>query len=200
MRVGTSGDAFIAGMFPLNLVNHSFANELGWSICPSILREAKSCFSNTTWTYPTQQNTSMLSFKRFATTAYDRRNLSIIDIENITPPTDANVTRYNPQDFHYIFHTLLAANNIANTTANTTTNTPPSDDLTMVFATLYEIGWALRLYAEVFTNDRASPQDLLRNMLIIPIHYSVAAWELANSTMEKDPRTPLSWVRFCDAV
>jgi hypothetical protein len=88
----------------------------------------------------------MLSFKRFATTAYDRRNLSIISIENITPPTDANVTRYNPQDFRYIFHTLFTAANItANATANATTNsTAPSDNLVMVFATLYELGWTLR--------------------------------------------------------
>jgi hypothetical protein len=59
------------------------------------------------------------------------------------------------------------------------------DDIISVFATLYEIGWALRLYDEHFSDDQASPLGILENMFIIPIHFSVAAWELVNATLEE---------------
>jgi hypothetical protein len=61
-----------------------------------------SCSADTSWTYPTNQNMSMISYRRFATTAYDHRNLSIIDIQDLTDPADANVTSYNGSDFRYI--------------------------------------------------------------------------------------------------
>ena len=53
----------------------------------------------------------------------------------------------------------------------------------MVDAARFELGWALRLYAEVFKDDHDSPEKILQNLLTIPIHFSATAWELANSTI-----------------
>jgi hypothetical protein len=114
----------------------------------------------------------LLAYKRIADTAYRRADLSIISVEKITPATGSSIVQYKPSDFLYIFRMMLASN----------TSTSP-DDLTMVDATRFELGWALRLYAELFRDDHGSPEKLLQNLLTIPIHFSATAWELANSTV-----------------
>jgi hypothetical protein len=124
----------------------------------------------------------LLSFKRYADTAYRRQDLSIIGVENISPATKEAIVRYKPRDFLYIFDKLLTAN-----------SSMPADDITMVDATLYEIGWALRLYAELFRDEHDSPETLLKNLLTIPIHFSATAWDLANSTVEKLPGNTLDY-------
>jgi hypothetical protein len=90
--------------------------------------------------------------------------------------------RYNASDFLYIFDKLL-----------TVDSSSLSDDITMVDATLYELGWSLRLYAELFRDEHHSPETLLLNFLTIPIHFSATAWDLANSTVEEIPGNNLSY-------
>jgi hypothetical protein len=158
------------------------AKYIGWSICPTNLLNSYSCFNDTSWTYPTQQNTSLLAFRRSADTAYRRQDLSIIGIEKITPATADSIVRYEPSDFLYIFDKLLSAS-----------SSMPPDDTTMVEATLFELGWALRLYAELFRDEHDSPETLLKNFLTIPIHFSATAWDLANSTMEQTPGNTLDY-------
>jgi hypothetical protein len=163
-------------------LNEVLADFLGWSICPTGLRESYSCFNDTTWTYPTQQNTSLLAFKRIADTAYRRQDLAIIGVDKITPATTDSIVHYKPGDFFYIYDTLLTAN-----------ASMPADDITMVDATLFELGWQLRLYAELFKDDHDSPETMLKNLLTIPIHFSATAWDLANATMEKVPGNTLDY-------
>lgn len=47
---------------------------------------------------------------------------------------------------------------------------------------LIQLGWLLRLYQDDFSDDRESPVNFLRDMLIIPIQFSTAAWQFANAT------------------
>jgi hypothetical protein len=97
-------------------------------------------------------------------------------VEKITPATNSSIVRYEPSDFLYIFRQLLSIN-----------STATADDITIVDATRFELGWVLRLYAEVFKDDHDSPEKILQNFLTIPIHFSATAWELANSTIDQRP-------------
>jgi hypothetical protein len=115
----------------------------------------------------------MSAYKRYATVAYDRQNFSILSIESISPP--GQIT-YNTSDFHDLFLNLFTPK------VNDT-----SDNAVMVDALLVQLGWLLRLYQDDFGDDQESPVNFLRDMLIIPIQFTTAAWQFANATAEYFP-------------
>jgi hypothetical protein len=107
-------------------------------------------------------------FKRYSTTAYDGRNLTILSIESIsTPqPTDIQADHLRP-----IFTAVLTPGfNIT------------SDDTETVNALLYSLGFALRLYQDEFTGDSQLPLVLLQGFLAVPIQFATMAWERTNAT------------------
>lgn len=58
----------------------------GWAICPTGVTQ---CATNTTWTQTLDQTTAVSVYKRYATTAYDLKNQSILSIESISSPQPA---------------------------------------------------------------------------------------------------------------
>jgi hypothetical protein len=110
----------------------------------------------------------MSIFKRYATTAYNGRNLSIRSVESISAP---NPTELNPLDLRTVFTAVL-----------TPGLTNSSDDTEAVDAGLYYIGWALRAYQDEFTDDVELPLTLLRGLLTVPIQFATMAWEWVNAT------------------
>jgi hypothetical protein len=107
-------------------------------------------------------------FKRYSTTPYDGRNLTILSIESIsTPqPTDIQADHLRP-----IFTAVLTPGfNIT------------SDDTETVNALLYSLGFALRLYQDEFTGDSQLPLVLLQGFLAVPIQFATMAWERTNAT------------------
>jgi hypothetical protein len=52
----------------------------------------------------------------------------------------------------------------------------------MVESLLYQLGWILRLYMDVFPADTKPPTDPLESMVVIPIQFSTAAWKKINSS------------------
>jgi len=132
------------------------------------------CQTLTSWTQTLQQTTALLAYKRIATVGYSRADLSITSIQDISDPASSELVHYNPEDFRYIFRTLLSPG-----------TTLKDDDNIMIKATLITTGWALRLYSEVFSSDLGSPLELLQNFISLPIHFAATAWELANATTER---------------
>ena len=55
---------------------------------------------------------------------------------------------------------------------------------------MYQLGWYLRLYQDLFRNDQQSPLELLQNFLTIPLIFSVTALQWSNATCELAPSQP----------
>jgi len=110
----------------------------------------------------------MSVFKRYATTAYDGWNFTILSVESISAPISSEI---NPLDFRTIFTAIL-----------TPGLTNSSDDADSIAAGLYYIGWALRAYQDEFTNDSQLPLTILRGLLAVPIQFATMAWEWVNAT------------------
>jgi len=115
-----------------------------------------------------QQATSLSVFKRYATTAYDGRNLSIRSVESFSAPQPLEV---NPIDLRTVFTVIL-----------TPGLTNSSDDKESIDAGLFYIGWALRAFQDEFTSDSKLPLVLLRGLLTVPIQFATMAWEWVNAT------------------
>jgi len=170
--VGSYHSSIVAGWFSKRTLGGSLLTLIGWSVCPSDLFTNGACFSNRTWTNNLDQTTSMSTFKRYATVAYDRQNFSILSIESISPPEPVT---YDPKDFRSIYSKLLV---------------PPAsvtnDDTITVDALLFQLGWLLRLYQDDYGDDKESPLTYLRGFLTIPLQFYTAAFIYANATSARN--------------
>jgi hypothetical protein len=125
-----------------------------------------------------------MAFNRRATTVYDRNNLSIISVNNITPVTNKSIVRYDPAHFRYIFDKLLnPVTPLPNMTADQLSQL--RDGTAMTDSINFAMTWAMRTDSEVFHNVKSSSIDILRGMFIIPIHFTSAATILLNMSVEK---------------
>lgn len=110
----------------------------------------------------------MRVYKRYATVAYDTRNLSILSVESISPP---EVVKIDPLELSEIFSVVL-----------TPLTNGSNQDMDLTNSLLVETGWALRLYHDEFPEGQNLPQDLLRGLLLVPIQFATIAWYWVNST------------------
>jgi hypothetical protein len=107
---------------------------------------------------------------------YDAKNYTILNTRFTGHDSKAT---YLADDFALVFDRVL--NDTAVTVPfNTTPITP--DDTASVSALNFQLGWALRLYRDVYPSDTKTTLTLLQNMLLIPIQFSIAAWQYANAT------------------
>lgn len=138
----------------------------GRSACVSDI--VGSCFQNTSWADPLQQTTSLMAYKRYATVAYDTRNLSILSVESISSPepVDLRATQLN-EIFSAVLTPLMNGSSEDNDLANTL---------------LIETGWALRLFQGDYQSSVQLPLNLLRSFLLVPIQFATVAWMWVNST------------------
>jgi hypothetical protein len=111
-------------------------------------------------------------FRQYATTAYDRQNFSIINVETVSPPQPIVI---DPGDFRAIWDKLFDPG------SNATSN-----DAVMVNSFMFELGWYLRLYKDQFGDDGQSPLNQLRNFLTIPIQFSTTALQFSNATLQAE--------------
>ena len=80
---------------------------LAWNACPEALVTSNSCLNTTGWRLEAVQNTKMTISERRATTVFDRFNLTILDILDISDPTPTN---YTTNDFFAFYDILFAVN------------------------------------------------------------------------------------------
>ena len=138
----------------------------GWSACVTDI--VGSCFQNTSWADPLQQTTSLTAYKRYATVAYDTRNLSILSVESISSPEPVEI---NATQLNELFSTVLTP---------VTNGSFEDNDLTNTL--LIETGWALRLFQDDFRSSLQLPIDLLRGFLLVPIQFATTSWMWVNAT------------------
>ena len=110
----------------------------------------------------------MSLYKRYATVAYDSRNLSILSVESVSPPEPAPVN-------------AEAVREVATVVFMPGPNAT-SDDTEMVNSLLFGMGFALRLYQDDFPNDQLLPLVLLQGFISVPFQFSTTAWQWVNAT------------------
>lgn len=151
---------------------HAFrcSNSPGWTICPSSIYDRNGCFGDNSWINLPETSTSLSIYKRYATVAYDSRNISILSIEKISSPVPANV---EARDFLTYFSAFLNP------------SSPLANDTMMSNAAMFSIGWVLRLYQDLYQADRDDPLAFLRGVLTIPFQFSVTALQFINSRVQQ---------------
>ncbi|KFY76286.1 hypothetical protein V499_04012 [Pseudogymnoascus sp. VKM F-103] len=160
----------------------------GWTVCPTDAGVGN-CGQNTTWTekYPMDQATTTSMYKRYATVAYDAKNMSILSIERLTSPQataiDADIIRT------YFGIVMKDQPAFANSTApvfssaNSTTpifksNSEASNACTS-YTVQYGIFWILSLYRSDFNSYADGGLAVLRGFLSIPLQFSTEIWQQA---------------------
>ena len=78
-----------------------------WNACPEATSYENSCLNKTDWRLEGLLNTNMTISERRATTVFDRSNLTIVDIVDISEPTPTN---YTPDDFFTFYDILFSVN------------------------------------------------------------------------------------------
>lgn len=168
---GSNNSTLVVG----KLITFQSADLTGWSVCPSNLYNFGRCFDDTDWTLALQQTTSMLLYKRYATVAYDSRNLSILSVESVSTPELARID-------------ADAVREVATAVFMPGPNAT-SDDTEMVNSLLFGIGFALRLYNDEFSSDSLLPLDLLQGFISVPFQFSTTAWQWVNATQASNEST-----------
>ena len=114
----------------------------------------------------------MAFFRRRATVAHHRRNLTIFNILSITDPVPAELSVADMR--HVYSKALVPPANLKAITNQTDSNAANK--------LLYQLGYTLRLYHADFPADLQRPLDVLRGFLAVPVVFSTTVWTYANQT------------------
>lgn len=114
--------------------------------------------------------TLMTAYKQFATTADNRRNLSIINTRLTSKPQSMLL---NATQFSDIIKAILVPSD---------TSTPASN--TSIAALEYALTWVHRTYVGIFPDDAGTLITTLQNLFTIPVQITVTAKQLTNYTVE----------------
>jgi hypothetical protein len=142
----------------------------GWTVCPTTVFQNKECASDTSWAASIDYVTELKVYRQNATTAYSQQNLTILNIENMSPPYNYNISTS-------LF--LLLWDKIFTKEEGQT----PEDSM-MQTGLLYALTWYLRLYQDRYQNDQESPMAFLQNFISVPLQFSGTALQIANATLE----------------
>ncbi|KFY92697.1 hypothetical protein V498_04812 [Pseudogymnoascus sp. VKM F-4517 (FW-2822)] len=170
----------------------------GWTVCPQYVGVGN-CAQNTTWTekYPMDQATTTSMYKRYATVAYDARNLSILSIERLTSPQE---TAIDAEIIRTYFGIVMKdqpafANSTAPAFAEDNSTTPvfktnfEAANACTSYTVQYGIFWILSLYREDFGSYADGGLAILRGFLSIPLQFSTEIWQqAAMDTLPEDLR------------
>jgi hypothetical protein len=151
---------------------------LGWTVCPSSI---SSCGIDLSWThkYPMDQSTTIAWYKRYATVAYDRRNMSILTIENLSAPHATSI----PADKIRLYFDIVMKDppHPMNLTSK---NAAP---VCTSYTVQYGLGWLLRMYQDDFRDYEDGALRIIRGFLAIPLQFSTEIWQQASlSTLPQD--------------
>lgn len=133
------------------------------------------------------QATTTSMYKRYATVAYDAKNLSILSIERLSQPQataiDADIIRTY---FGIVMEDQPAfANSTAPAFASDNSTTPvfkgnsEAANACTSYTVQYGIFWILSLYREDFSSYADGGLAILRGFLSIPLQFSTEIWQQA---------------------
>lgn len=77
---------------------------VAWNPCPYSVGRTTSCLNTTSWRTVAQSSIKLTILKRHASTIFDRQNLTIIDITDLSPPTPVS---YDPKDLFAIYRAVF---------------------------------------------------------------------------------------------
>jgi len=141
---------------------------IAWSACPLTTMDEFACLNTTDWRLNAPVNTKMAITRRRATTAFDRSNLTITDILDISEPIPTN---YTANDF-FIFYDILFSVN----------QSEPYYDLTaqylMMTALHSDINGDGRRINSFDIGLLGSLLDLQQLLAAIPLLFNSMFWEL----------------------
>jgi len=159
-------------LWPVTLNSRLFLT-LAWSACPQSAMVTKACLLNATdttnWQLEGSINTKLTISERRATTVFDRSNLTIIDIHNISDPTPTN---YTADDFFAFYDILFAVN-----------ETEPFYNVTTQYS-LVTILWAIvnANGQNRFDIGNVTPVSSLQQLLAtIPLVFNSMLWQFSES-------------------
>ncbi|KFY15941.1 hypothetical protein V492_01667 [Pseudogymnoascus sp. VKM F-4246] len=169
----------------------------GWTVCPTD-EGVGNCGQNTTWTqkYPMDQATTTSMYKRYASVAYDAKNMSILSIERLSDP---EVTAIDAEIIRTYFGIVMEDQPaFANSTAPAFTannqkpvfkNNNAAANACTSYTVQYGIYWILSLYKADFSSYADGGLAILRGFLAIPLQFSTEIWQqAAMETLPEDLR------------
>lgn len=153
---------------------------VGWTICPSALATANTCSENTTWTEALDQSTTVAMYKRYATTAYNLKNVSIMSIESISAPEQSKI---DPSDFTFFCDLVLGS-----IPKNLNYSDPVGFNAgASRYTVQFGLGWILRLYKDEFNRYNNGGLTLLQGLIAVPLQFSTSIWQQSGySTLPAD--------------
>ncbi|KFY56117.1 hypothetical protein V497_06501 [Pseudogymnoascus sp. VKM F-4516 (FW-969)] len=160
----------------------------GWTVCPKDVGVGD-CGKNTTWTekYPMDQSTTTSMYQRYATVAYDAKNMSILSIERLSSPkvtpVDAEIIRTYfdivMKDQPAFANSSAPAFSINNSSKPVFEDNSEAADSCTSYMVQYGIFWILSLYKSDFTSYADGGLAILRGFLSIPLQFSTEIWQQA---------------------
>jgi hypothetical protein len=120
-------------------------------------------------------------YKRYATTAYDIRNLLILSIESVSAPKP---TKAAASDFHIFCDAVLGS---VPKVLNFTEDPNVFNHAATRYAVQFGIGWILRLYKDEFNTYNDGGLTLLQGIIAAPLQFSTMIWQQSGySTLPED--------------
>jgi len=89
------------------MMNEDASFLAAWNACPYNVSGQNACLTSTDWRVVDTLNTKMTISERRATTTYDRSNLTIMDVVDLSPPIPTN---YTAEDFFFFYDIIFATN------------------------------------------------------------------------------------------
>jgi hypothetical protein len=140
------------------------------------------CTTNTTWTETLAWNTTVNLYKRYATTAYDKTNLSILSIISLSDPLPRPL---NASDFKELYTIVLG--DIPDQKNSSTSIILSTSAVT--YTVQFGLGWALRLYQSLFSTYTDGGLSLLRSLIAMALQFSTQTNQMIGSLdIEPDTR------------
>ncbi|KAK4211362.1 hypothetical protein QBC37DRAFT_427149 [Rhypophila decipiens] len=145
---------------------------VGWSSCPIEIYDRKQCNEpNATWqSDPIKSGTRFSLLSQVASTSYDRKNQSIINMQAREVDTPQPVP-LRAEDYKQII-------------AHAMQTTPKSSlmDVSNINSLDYSVSWMHRTFKKSFQTDNTSTVTFLHNFLATPVQFNFVAHIYANYT------------------
>ena len=126
--------------------------------------------------------TKVTAFTQHTTTAYDRRNFSILDVQ---PIGNLQPMQLNESEYRTIFEKITIP-----------TNTSGPNDVWAINSVINTFTWVQRNYNLVFPHDTSSLMTYLHNVIAIPLQFTITAKQFANYTVANNPALEAAVGRF----
>jgi hypothetical protein len=151
---------------------------IGWTACTTAIYLKGQCQSDTSWTDVVEWNSTVNMYRRNATVAYDRYNISILGIQSITPPEIIKLEASN----------IAIFSSIVMSPVNQTPNRTASAELFGLSAAAYTFGYGggyiFRLYQDEFQAYNDGGRSILRSYVAVPLQFATSLRQKGNISQE----------------